>query len=96
MSKEHTPTFIRCYCPTCGHGFEHKVSKAGKTFGGISGAGAGALLGAKIGIVAGPLGAMAGTIPGALFGAIFGGKSAGAAFDDPKCPKCGIKFSMPK
>ena len=82
------------YCPSCGHGFKHEISNAGKSVGGLGGAAAGAALGAKIGIVGGPLGAIAGTIPGAILGLVFGG-GAGKKIDNPKCPNCGTKFTMP-
>lgn len=86
---------ISVYCPSCGHGFTHEKTVSGKTVGALGGAGAGALLGAKLGIVGGPLGAIAGTIPGAILGAVFGGKTGRAVSDDPKCPKCGVKFVLP-
>lgn len=88
-------TYTHVYCPSCGFGFNHEISNTGKTVGGFGGAAAGAALGAKIGIVGGPLGAIAGTIPGAILGALFG-KDAGGNFDNPQCPKCSVKFAMPR
>lgn len=86
---------IAVYCPSCGHGFNHERTVAGKTVGGLGGAVAGAALGAKIGIAAGPLGAFAGTIPGAVLGAVFG-SSKGSQLDQAKCPKCSTGFDLPK
>ena len=96
MATEKTIELLSVYCPACGLGFTHEKKIAGKTIGALSGAGAGALIGAKIGIVGGPLGAMAGTIPGAIFGAMFGGKTGRSLSDDPRCPKCEVKFIAPE
>ena len=52
------------------------------------------MLGAKVGLAMGPLGAIAGTIPGAILGGIFG-KDFGGKYDNPRCPSCGTKFSLP-
>jgi hypothetical protein len=93
---EETPQkkIVSVFCPSCGFGFTHQVSNAGKAVGGGGDTAAGALLGAKIGIVAGPLGAMAGTVPGAILGALFG-KKAGGTLDNPVCPQCSVKFPLP-
>jgi len=94
-NKMDDNTYAFVYCPDCGFGFKHKLSNTGKTIGRLGGAVAGATLGAKSGIAGGPLGAMAGTIPCAILMAIFG-SNAGKGFDNPQCPKCSVKFSLPK
>ena len=82
------------HCPSCGYKFSHKISISGTATGGIGGIIAGAITGAKIGIAGGPFGAIAGTIPGAILGGIFG-KNIGNGFDNPRCPNCSTKFSVP-
>lgn len=96
MTVTKVKELVSVFCPKCGHGFSCDKSTAGKTVGGLGGAGTGAWLGAQIGIVGGPLGAIAGTIPGAILGFVFGGKAGRSIVDDPKCPKCGVKFVLPK
>lgn len=82
------------HCPSCGYKFSHKISIGGTATGGIGGMAAGAALGAKIGIAGGPFGAIAGTIPGAILGGLFG-KNIGKGIDNPRCPSCSTKFSVP-
>ena len=85
---------VMVHCPSCGYKFSHTITIGGTATGGIGGMAAGAALGAKIGIVGGPLGAIAGTIPGAILGGLFG-KNIGKGFDNPRCPSCSTKFSVP-
>lgn len=96
MAEQKVTVLASIFCPSCGHGFSHQKSVAGKSVGGIAGAIAGAKVGAGMGLVGGPIGAIAGTIPGAVLGALFGGKAGRSLADDPKCPKCRQKFTMPK
>lgn len=83
------------FCPKCGAVVAYNEGKVtGVKAGGVSaGAALGAKFGAGIGLAGGPLGAMAGTIPGALIGAV-AGYIGGKKLSNPKCQRCGTKFSV--
>jgi len=96
MATEKVVELISVFCPSCGHKFTCPKASTGRTVGRWGGAGAGAWAGAQLGIVGGPLGAIAGTIPGAVLGYVFGGRAGRSVVDDPKCPKCSVKFVVPR